>query len=66
MAAAAKEYKAAFAAWHKAYGLLGHGATKPQRRLKKRREAAAALVREALEHEKAAIAELKKALAAAK
>jgi len=60
--AAAREYKAAFTAWHKTYGLLGHGATKEERRAKSRREEGARLVRQAIEHERAAIEELKKAL----
>ncbi len=64
IAKAAAQYKAAAAAWHKTYGLLGHGATKEQQRSKKRREAGAALVRQALAHERNAIDTLKKALAA--
>lgn len=64
IAAAAKDYKAAFDAWHEAYGLLGHGTTKRQRQGRTRREAAARFVRRALERERAGIAHLRRALAA--
>ena len=63
IATAAEGYRTAYDAWHKTYGLLGHGATKRQRQGKKRREAGADLVLQAREHEKAAIAEIEKALA---
>ena len=64
--AAAAQYKACFSSWHQTYGLLGHGASKQERRSKLRREAGAGLIRDALAHEKEAIRQMKKALAAAK
>ena len=63
IAAAAGLYRAAYEAWRRTYGLLGHGVTKEQRREADRREAGAALVRDAVRQERAAIAELEKALA---
>jgi len=64
IASSAKEYRAAYAAWLRAYGLLGHGATKEQRQEKSRREEGAGLIRQAVARERAAIAEIEKALAA--
>jgi len=64
IAKAAAQYKAAAAAWHKTYGLLGHGATKEQRRDKARRQQAAALIRQAIEHERNAIDALTQVLPA--
>lgn len=61
---AAAQYKAAFASWHQTYGLLGHGATREQRRDPARRKAGAALIRDALEHEREGIRSLRKALVA--
>ncbi|MHC4718635.1 MAG: cysteine peptidase family C39 domain-containing protein, partial [Planctomycetota bacterium] len=64
LASAADAYQGAFAAWHEAYGLLGHGATKRQRRDKSRRQAAADLIRQGIAREKTALAALAEADAA--
>ncbi len=63
---AAAHYKAAFTSWHQTYGLLGHGATEEQRRDRSRRKAGAALIRDALGHEKEGIHSLKKVLSSVK
>ena len=60
---AAGEYRAAYEEWRKLYELLGHGASETDRRTRKRREAGAAAVRRALEHEKAGIETIKATLA---
>lgn len=65
IAQAAAAYRSAAESWHQAYGLLGHGATEGQRRDPKRRRRAAALIRQALEHERGGIAEIEKALRSA-
>lgn len=60
---ASEAYRAAYRRSQEAYGLVGYAAPKGSGRIKERRLAAAAAVRKALEHERAAIAELEKALA---
>ena len=62
--AAAKAYKAAYAAWTEHYKLLGHGATKEQHRDSKRRAAGAATARKAAKHEGVALESLRQVLAA--
>ena len=64
--AAAAHYKAGFASWHQTYGLLGHGASKQERRSKVCRATGADLVRDAVGHEEQAVRLLKTALAAAR
>ena len=59
---AAEKYTAAYTAWHKAYGLLGHGAAGKKPTATQRREMAEA-IRQALAHEKAAISDLREARA---
>ena len=63
---AAVAYDAAYKEWRKLYELLGHGASEAERRTRTRREAAAAAIRRALEHEKAGIEKLKTTLALTK
>jgi len=65
LAAAAKQYQATYAGWQAFYQQLGHGAPKDAWNTKTRRTAGAAAVREALEHEKAGVQEIRLALAAA-
>ena len=60
--AAAKAYRAAYESWQELYALIGHGATEAERKDAARRVAAAAAVREALAHEKAALAEIETVL----
>jgi hypothetical protein len=64
ISAAAREYGAAYEDWCELYEQLGHGAPEQAGRDPERRAAGAAAVRLALEHEKTAIAELRRALAA--
>ena len=56
-------YRSAYRSWQEAYGLVGYAAPDGSGKVKESRLAAAAAVRGALEHEKAAIAELRHALA---
>jgi len=65
LVAASKTYKVAYTAWQAFYQQLGHAAPKNAWSTKNRRLAGAAAVRDALEHEKAAIDHLRRALAAA-
>ena len=63
--AAAAEYRAAYESWQRLYNdYLGHGVPEEKRKTKEHRLAGAAAVREGLEHEKLALAELGRALAA--
>lgn len=62
--AAAEQYRAAYVDWQAFYDQLGHGALQGAGKLKDRRLAGAAAIYQALEHEEAAIAELRKALEA--
>lgn len=62
---AAKEYWASYNDWHNTYKLLGHAASEVALRSTTHREAGATLIRKALGHERRAIGELEKALAAA-
>jgi beta-lactamase regulating signal transducer with metallopeptidase domain len=59
---AASKYRDAYAAWQRAYGLVGYAAPEGSGKVPGNRAAAAAAVRAALEHEKAAIAALRTAL----
>jgi len=60
---AAKGYSAAYKSWQKLYEKhLGHGVPEEKRKTKEHRLAGAAAVREGLEHEKAALAEVEQAL----
>ena len=59
---AAREYRAAYEEWKKLYELLGHGASEAERKSKACREAGAAAIRRALEHEKSGVKQLKAAL----
>lgn len=63
--AASREYKAAYTAWQKFYQQLGHAAPDNAWNTKRHRRAGAIAVHEALQHERAAIEELKEVLAAA-
>ena len=60
--AAAEHYRAAFADWHESYDLLGHGAPEGAGKMNQRRLAGSAAAQRWLEHEKAAIAEIRHAL----
>jgi hypothetical protein len=60
---AATHYRDAFADWQEFYALLGHHAPEGAGKMKDRRAAGAAVARRWLEHEKAAIGQLRKALA---
>jgi hypothetical protein len=60
---AAGEYRAAYEDWRELYVQLGHGAPEGAGGMPERRAAGAAAVRRALEHEKTAIAALRKVLA---
>ena len=62
IAAAAALYRRAYESWRTAFGLVSHGAPSGAAKDPTRRAKAAALVREAAEHERAAIAELDVAL----
>ena len=59
---AAKHYRAAFKCWRQFYKLLGHSAPEGAGQSRQRREAGAQQVKQWLEHERAAIAALQKAL----
>lgn len=61
---ATEQYRAAYANWREFYNQLGHQAPKNAGRREARRLAGAAAVRKALQHERAAIGELKVALVA--
>lgn len=63
--AAAEEYRPANASWREFYNQLGHEAPKDGGRTRARRLVGARAVRVALQYEKEAIGELKKALAVA-
>jgi hypothetical protein len=63
--AAAAEYRAAYESWQQLYSqYLGHGVPEEKRKTKEHRLAGAAAVRQGLEHEKAALAAIQRALAA--
>jgi hypothetical protein len=63
--AAAREYRAAYESWQQLYvQYLGHGVPESKRKTRKHRQAGAAAVRQGLKHEKAALAEVERALAA--
>jgi hypothetical protein len=62
--AAAGEYRVAYKSWQQLYNqYLGHGVPEQERKTKAHRLAGAAAVRQGLEHEKAGLAELERALA---
>jgi hypothetical protein len=62
---AAREYRTAYESWQQLYNqYLGHGVPEQERKTKAHRLAGAAAVRQGLEHEKAGLAELERALAA--
>ena len=62
---AAREYRAAYKSWQQLYNqYLGHGVPEERRKTVEHRLAGAAAVRQGLEHEKAALAEVERALAA--
>jgi hypothetical protein len=62
--AAAREYRAAYDSWQRLYyQYLGHGVPEGKRKTREHRLAGAAAVREGLEHEKAALADVECALA---
>jgi len=60
----AELYRAAYRSWQEAYGLVGYPAPEGSGKVREKRLAAAAAVRRAAENERAAIAELRQALAA--
>jgi len=63
--AAARSYRAAYESWQALYDrYLGHGVPEADRKTAAHRRAGAAAVRSGLEHEKAALAEVERALAA--
>jgi hypothetical protein len=63
--AAADAYHAAYKSWQQLYTqYLGHGVPEEKRKTREHRLAGAAAVRQGLEHEKAALAEVERALAA--
>ena len=63
--AAADEYRAAYESWQQLYNqYLGHGVPEAKRKTTEHRLGGAAAVRQGLEHEKAALTELERALAA--
>ena len=63
--AAADEYRAAYESWQQLYSqYLGHGVPEEKRKTREHRLAGAGAVRRGLEHEKAALAEVERALAA--
>ena len=63
--AATTEYRAAYKSWQQLYSdYLGHGVPEAKRKTKEHRLAGAAAVRQGLEHEKVALAEVGRALAA--
>jgi hypothetical protein len=59
---ASDAYRAAYREWQKAYGLVGHPAPEGSGRDKGKRLAASRAVLKALEHERAAVKELRAAL----
>jgi hypothetical protein len=59
---AAEHYRAAYRAWQRAYGLVGYPAPEGAGKVPANRHAAANAVRDALQHEQSAIAELRHAL----
>ena len=59
---ASEKYRAAYQSWQRAYGLIGYGAPDGSGKVKEKRLAAAQAVREALEHERSAIAQIEEAL----
>jgi hypothetical protein len=62
--AASREYRAAYESWQQLYNrYLGHGVPEAKRKTVEHRLAGAAAVRRGLEHEKAALAEVERALA---
>jgi hypothetical protein len=62
--AAAAEYRAAYESWRQLYNdYLGHGVPEEKRKTKEHRVAGANTVRQGLEHEQAALAEVERALA---
>jgi hypothetical protein len=63
--AAATQYRAAFECWQAFYKLLGHGASETARKTRARRLAGGAVAHAWLAHEKAALAEIERALAEA-
>jgi hypothetical protein len=63
LVAAATQYRAAYETWQAFYALLGHKTLLDARQMKARRLAGAAVVRAWLAHEKAALGELRAALA---
>ena len=62
IAEAARHYRAAFAAWREFYDLLGHHAPEGAGKMPDRRAAGAALVRQWLKHETAAVGALRGAV----
>ena len=59
------EYRAAYESWQQLYNqYLGHGVPEEKRKTKEHRLAGAAAVRQGLEHEKVALAEVERALSA--
>jgi hypothetical protein len=63
--AAAQSYRAAYESWQELYDrYLGHHVPEPHRKTAAHRQAGAAAVRQGLEHERAALAEIERALAA--
>jgi hypothetical protein len=62
IAAAAREYRAAYADWKELYAQLGHNAPQGAGKVRERRLAVAQAIRDALDHEKAALAELREAI----
>lgn len=62
IAAAAREYRAAYEDWREFHNQLGHDAPGNAGKTKERRLAGAAAIRRALEHEKAGITSLRQAL----
>jgi hypothetical protein len=63
--AAAQAYRAAYKSWRQLYDqYLGHGVPEQMRKTREHRLAGAAAVRQGLEHEKTALAEVERALAA--
>ena len=63
--AAAREYRSAYQSWQQLYvQYLGHGVPEEKRKTREHRLAGAAAVRQGLEHERAALAQVERALAA--
>jgi DNA-binding transcriptional ArsR family regulator len=59
---AAKKYRAAFDQWHRAERQLGHSASVEERRSVDTRRSCAATIRSGIEHERAALAQIQRAL----